>query len=300
MKIPKGGIGFFDSGMGGLTVMADCRKAFPNEIFYYYGDHHNAPYGNRSEGEIFSFVLNAMESFKRLEVKAVVLACNTVTAVCIDVLRRLYDFPIIGTEPAVKVAAERGGNIFVLTTMATANSSRFQNLLRGVSIKYPDANIMVKPCRLLAGAIEKNYNNSRFDYTRYLPKGGPDGVVLGCTHYLYIREKIADYYQCLVYDGNQGICKRLQEVLKKLIPKNLENEKKCFSRPFLTTNGEKCGSANKSSCFLVEKARKISQDEMLFFIGKSKGKGHKTYKQMFVFSRRGRKWWFCGQKNEKK
>ena len=104
----RGGIAFFDSGVGGLSVLSACRKSVGGLPIYYYGDNARAPYGNRNIEEIRAYTHEAFFLFERLGVAAVVVACNTVTAVMIEELRAVYPFPIIGIEPAVLPAARKG------------------------------------------------------------------------------------------------------------------------------------------------------------------------------------------------
>ena len=107
MQIAEGGIAFFDSGIGGLTVLAECCRQIKGGVFYYYGDNTHAPYGNLPPEKIKEYVFQAFEKFRRLKVRAAVIACNTATAVCVEELRKKYDFPIIGAEPAVYSAAAK-------------------------------------------------------------------------------------------------------------------------------------------------------------------------------------------------
>ena len=300
--IPKGGIAFFDSGIGGLTVLETCRKRLQGELFYYYGDNAYAPYGNRSEKEIFRRVKKAMRLFRRLRVQAVVFACNTVTAVCVDELRKKYSFPIIGAEPAVQLAAKDGGEIFILTTRATYQSHRFEKLLSETSKKYPQAKLLAFACDGLAGAIEKNIYNAAFDYAPYLPDGKPNVVVLGCTHYVYIKQLAGKKYQCKVVDGNEGIARRLTEILKN--NKNIrahtcKKPKKSFLRPFITTKAKRCKEVNKYSPKNGKKNPKKDEGANVIFLGKSKGFKEKAYKKMFDFTKNGHKSVFGGQKIKK-
>lgn len=236
MDIPKGGIAFFDSGIGGLTVMAECQKYFKNEIFYYYGDNRHAPYGNLPVRKIKKYVHKAFDRFEKLHVKAVVIACNTVTATCIEELRKQYSFPIVGAEPSVlkasrdvykqiqrekyshssKVKERRNNPIYVLTTRRTFESERFHTLCKNTQKRYPACKLQLFPCDGLAGVIEKNILNPNFDYTAYLPKGKPRLVVLGCTHYIYIKEKIENFYHVPCVDGNDGIARRLLFLLSEM------------------------------------------------------------------------------------
>ena len=286
MTIPKGGIGFFDSGIGGLTVLSECQKVCKNKVFYYYGDHVHAPYGNRTDRQIYRYTLSAMRKFRRLKVKAVVIACNTVTAVCVERLRNKFSFPIIGAEPAVYPAAKQGGEVFVLTTSATNKSKRFQNLCRDIARRCPQSTVRMFSCGDLAGAIERNMGKS-VDYTEYLPKGNPDAVVLGCTHYIYIKEEVANFYGCKVYDGNEGIARRLSDVLRKEEILERKKEKNRVSRPRLTTKRKNVKNLNKCSLKTGKKTAKNGNNQTLFFLGKSRERMHFIHKQMFVLSVRG-------------
>ena len=177
MRIPKGGVAFFDSGIGGLTVLAECQKGQREEIFYYYGDNQHAPYGNLSPKKIKRYVFKAFRRFEKLKVKAAVLACNTATAVCVEELRKKYSFPIIGAEPAVCTAAAKGGKILVLATRATCESERLRALCDRAERLFPDAKICIRPCDGLAGAIERNLMRKGCDFTSYLPHEKADAVV---------------------------------------------------------------------------------------------------------------------------
>lgn len=218
MQIPKGGVAFFDSGIGGLTVLDECKKRLKGELFYYYGDNAHAPYGNLPPEKIEELVFSAFEKLSALRPKAAVIGCNTATALCVEKLRQRYDFPIIGAEPAVLAAVKQGGEIFALTTKATFESERFRKLCARARESYPQAHLRLFPCRRLAGVIEKNLFNSDFDYTPYLPEGQPAAVVLGCTHYIYIKKYIEEFYRCKTFDGNAGIAARLCAVLKDCPP----------------------------------------------------------------------------------
>lgn len=293
MNVPKGGIAFFDSGIGGLTVLAECRKRLPNALFYYYGDNRHAPYGNRNVKQIRRYVFRAFRKFKRLRVKAVVLACNTVTAVCIDELRKKYSFPIFGTEPAVLQACQQGGEVFVLTTKATNVSARFRALCQRAQEKNKDVTLRLIACDGLAGAIEDHLFDSAYDYSAFLPTGKPSAVVLGCTHYIYLKEAIKKRYGCAVFEGNEGVAKRLE---KTLIFQDLGRATTFCS--FLAQKGETCPQtrkkkfvkrlyvkANKRSRFSKIKnaeALETSGVGRIFFLGKAKKTNENTYKQMFV------------------
>lgn len=295
MRVPKGGIAFFDSGIGGLTVLAECRKRLEGELFYYYGDNAHAPYGNLPPEKIRRYVFRAFEKFRRLHVKAVVVACNTATAVCVEELRRKYSFPIIGAEPAVFAGAKQNGRVFVLATKATCESERFYRLCKKAFEKYLSSEVCPMPCEQLAGAIEKNLFTEAFDYSSFLPKGKPDAVVLGCTHYIYLKKYIENFYGCPVLDGNEGIAKQLQRVLKEKTEKckNRDGRPPLFNflrnfRPFSTTARhqiQKTSRKNKCSCKKSKNTQKRAKKQgffNVFFLGSQKKRNKRVYEQMFV------------------
>ena len=262
MRIPKGGIAFFDSGIGGLTVLSECAARLPNERFYYFGDNRHAPYGNLSEKKIKKLVFRAFRKLVRLRVKAAVLACNTATATCVEELRKKYPFPIVGAEPAILSAARGGGEVFVLATAATCASARFRALLSRVQKNFPAASLRICPCTGLAGAIETHVKKNGLDgktlpLQSLLPQGSPDAVVLGCTHYIYIKKEIGDFYKARVYDGNGGIAARLTSLLS---PKSKEHEKS----------------------FAEEKAVANVKKPPVFFLGSQKRQNERVFEQMFV------------------
>ena len=203
-------VGVFDSGIGGLTVLDACLKKAPKNIYLYYGDNARAPYGSRPEGEIASFVEEALTLFRSYGVRAAVLACNTASAVCLDKMRKKFDFPIVGMEPAVKQAALHCKDALVLATPRTAESER----LRALIGRFPNCRFTVHPAPKLAGAIEAHFlSGAPIVLEEHLPRTACDGVVLGCTHYSYFSREIAFFYDAPVYDGAEGTAARLAELL---------------------------------------------------------------------------------------
>ncbi len=298
MKIAKGGIAFFDSGIGGLTVLSACREYLPNELFYYYGDNHHAPYGNLPPNKIRRYVRRAFRLFARLKVRAVVVACNTATALCIEELRKRYAFPIIGTEPAVFAAARLGGIAYVLTTRATYESARFKKLCNEAEKQYPHAKLIPIPCDNLAGEIERRLGEEGYDFTPFLPKGNPDVVVLGCTHYIYIEEVVGEFYHCPVVHGNDGIAFRLYNILSKMEKSTTQPSKSVCnreSRPYLTTPCERGVFFPQKRALYPNIATKNGE---VIFLGKCKVVNKIQYEQMFARENRlkaGR----SGQKKQK-
>ena len=189
-------IGVFDSGVGGLSVLRHLRAMLPMEDFFYVADSAHAPYGVRDEAFIRGRAM-AILAFLRLRgIKALVVACNTATAAAIAELRQHCAFPVIAMEPGIKPAVEvsRSKVIGVLATAGTLESARFFALLNRYAV---DAEVITQPCPGLVEAIEANQIESAATqrllraYLDPLLARGADTLVLGCTHYPFVREQIA-------------------------------------------------------------------------------------------------------------
>ena len=300
MRKARGGVAFFDSGIGGLTVVNACRKWLPDTLFYYYGDNEHAPYGNLTTKKIKKYVFRVFKRFEKLQVGAAVVACNTATAVCIDELRKKFKFPIIGAEPAVFCAAQRGEKVLVLTTKATYNSTRFCELCARVKEFYPRVSLRLFPCEGLAGEIERHIFEEKYDYAFLFPEAEADVVVLGCTHYVYVASQIEAFYNCSIVDGNEGIARRLKSIIEE---NNLSNEHlqplnntiqpfMLLRRPFLrklanNNEGEWEGKSKKKTTRAPKREKwvdrnKEKRQEGVVFLGKN-GKYNKTvYEHLFL------------------
>lgn len=279
MGILKGGVAFFDSGVGGLTVLNECKKVIQDETFYYYGDNRRAPYGNRPQGQIEKWVFRVFKKFARLRVRAVVIACNTATAVCVEKLRKKYSFPIIGAEPAVYSACKKGGEIFVLSTRATFESERFQKLCARAESAYPNARIRSFACTALAGEIERHIFEKTYDYTPFFPIGQPNVVVLGCTHYVYIKAQVEKFYGCTVFDGNQGIANRLKSILLE----KSRDEEPLLTRPvsaFAPLQKKRSEKPTENTAIVGNK--RVVEDAPVYFLGGAKKVNKRTFEQMFA------------------
>ena len=209
-------IGVFDSGVGGIGTLAALRRELPGETFLFYGDTANAPYGTKSREEVMACVSRIMDHLLAQDVKAVVIACNTATAVAAAELRARYDLPIIGIEPALKPASEirREGSILVLATPMTLKLEKFRALYE----RYGEGAIPV-PCPGLMELVEREANDearryllellSPYDLTKV------DAVVQGCTHYVFLRPILQDILpkNVKVLDGNVGTARQLRRVL---------------------------------------------------------------------------------------
>ena len=210
-------VGVFDSGVGGISVLAEMRRVLPKEDFLFYGDTAHAPYGTKRPEEVMGFVRGVMAHLTDSGVKAVVIACNTATSVAAEELRRTCAMPIIGMEPALKPAHElrHGGQILVLATPMTLRLPKFQRLME----RYGEG-VEPLPCPGLMDLVEQeDFARAR----RYLQEhfapfdmGRVDAVVLGCTHYSFLRPVLRELLpeNVPVLDGNQGTARQLARVLE--------------------------------------------------------------------------------------
>lgn len=226
-------IGVFDSGLGGISVLKELIKTMPNENFLYYGDSANAPYGIKTKEEITKRCIDIIEFFLSKDVKAIVIACNTATSAAANILREKYDqLPIIGMEPALKVAADGKVNntIVVMATPLTLKESKFNDLMA----KYSDDNTVIKmPCPELVNIVENDLLDNEEvvkdqlrAYYKDLDMNKVDSVVLGCTHFVFYRDYMEKTLNnnINIVDGNLGTTNHLKEILKEKNELRDENE----------------------------------------------------------------------------
>jgi len=223
-RSPLSPVAVFDSGVGGVGVLCALKKALPHEHFLYFGDTANAPYGDRDEADILQLTrAAATRLLTERHCKAVVLACNTATAVAAACLRA--DFrgtPVIGMEPAVKPAlASTSGVVWVLGTAATLRSHRFEALIPASERRR----VVPLPAPGMVPLIEagKAGGDKMVRYLQALTRGlpPPDAVVLGCTHFPFaetaLRRVVGDVP---FFDGAAGTAARTASVLTAA---NLQN-----------------------------------------------------------------------------
>ena len=231
MDIKNNPIGFFDSGVGGLSVMRESIAIMPNENYIYFGDSKNAPYGTKSLEEVRKLTFDAVEFLLMKNVKAIVIACNTATSAAIEDLRNKYtDIPIIGIEPAIKpaISLNKEGNIIVMATPMTLRENKFKELMNKLDDK---GNLVPLPCAGLVEYIEQGILEGD-DLESYLkeklnPYLNPKiaSVVLGCTHYPFVKRTISKVLgdDVAIIDG--GHCTSL-ELKRKLKDKGELNDSK--------------------------------------------------------------------------
>ena len=239
-------IGVFDSGLGGISVVRQIVQDMPHERVLYFGDSANAPYGTKTPQEVRRLSFDIMERFMSQGVKAVVIACNTATSAAVNALRDHYDIPIIGMEPALKVACDRGDtaagdgpaparhmpqHVIVAATPLTLREHKFAALMDRFKANNmispqpcPDLVEIVESGRLCDHDLVMRTLHRYFDGYDLPPI---DSVVLGCTHFVFYR----DYFRELlpsttaIIDGNRGTVRHLGMVLEslgKLAPEEMD------------------------------------------------------------------------------
>ena len=216
-------IAVFDSGVGGVSVLRELRRLMPAERFYYFGDSANAPYGRRSTEEVRALTLAAGRKLLiDRDCKALVVACNTATAAAINDLRAAYpDRIIVGIEPALKLACDRhpGGTIGIMATDVTLREQKLATLMERVKrdctvLRLPSPGIVEL---VEAGKAEGEEALALMERILGPLVGRLDALVLGCTHFPFMRKAMAqvlgDGVELL--DGGEGTARetkrRLQE-----------------------------------------------------------------------------------------
>ncbi|MBS4174410.1 glutamate racemase [Bacillus sp. FJAT-49736] len=217
-------IGFFDSGIGGMTVLHQALRFLPNEDYIFYADTLHVPYGEKPKEEVREYILSAVDFMANQGIKALVIACNTATSIAVDVLRQKYNFPILGIEPAVKPAVQscegKRKKVLVLATNLTLKEEKFHNLVKSI-----DHHDLVESLAL-PGLVEfaENFEFkkeivvpylreklSSFDLKQY------GTIVLGCTHFPYFEDSIKEVFpeEVDIISGSIGTAKNLKRILEE-------------------------------------------------------------------------------------
>lgn len=186
-------IGIFDSGLGGLTAVSEIQRLLPNEDFIYFGDTARVPYGTRSYEVIRKYSMQDCRFLLSKDVKAILIACGTVSSNALDLLTESFTLPIIGVvEGAAKRAAEiaenSNGIIAVLATAATIQSNSFVNAIQKIN---PKLEVIPKSCPMFVPLVENGHTDKEDvaanaiaeEYLSEIALQKPSAVILGCTHY---------------------------------------------------------------------------------------------------------------------
>ena len=197
-NIKEAPIGVFDSGVGGLTVVREIMRQIPEERIVYFGDTARVPYGGKSTDTLIRYTRQIIRFLKTRGVKAIVVACNTASAVALEAVRDELDIPIIGVvRPGAKVAAAATKNkkIGIIGTETTVNSGMYVKLIQDL---LPDAQVIGKACPLFVPLVEEGWTKDPVTeevarrYLADLQNSDIDSLILGCTHYPLLRHMVGE------------------------------------------------------------------------------------------------------------
>ncbi len=215
-------IGIFDSGVGGTSIWKEIHKLLPHENTIYLADSKNAPYGEKSGGEILNLSIKNTEYLLGEGCKLIVVACNTATTNAIDALRKMYSIPFIGIEPAIKPAALKSQSkvVGILATKGTLSSKLFhstaENHAFGIRIIEQEGKGLVP--LIEAGKINTGETEQLLiKYLKPMLDGGIDHLVLGCTHYPYLipmlKKLLPEHVK--IIDSGEAVARQTKHVLEK-------------------------------------------------------------------------------------
>ncbi len=207
-------VGFLDSGLGGISVLGESMRVLPKENFVYFGDTKHIPYGDKPPETVYRYTHQAVERLLMEGCKAIVIACNTATSVAAARLREELSVPIIGMEPALKPASmmDGDGKVLVMATRVTLALPKFESLMErfgqdAIPLPCPGLMECVEDGELSGERVEKLLTTLLAPYRDVPVKA----VVLGCTHYPFLKQTIARFFAPDVHlvDGNLGTARQL-------------------------------------------------------------------------------------------
>ena len=225
-------IAFFDSGIGGLTVLKTAITILPNESYIYFADTKNLPYGIKHREEIKKYIFDSIEFLADKSIKILVLACNTATSVAIDDLRKKYSFPIIGMEPAIKSAIRKDKykRILVLATSLTLKEQKLNSVINNCKSHNRVERLALDELVIYAERFEfssleiEQYIRNIFKKINLEEYGT---IILGCTHFIYFKplfRKIIPQTIDIIDENEVTVQKMILELTKNNLM-NLKNEK---------------------------------------------------------------------------
>ena len=248
MKKP---IAIFDSGLGGLTVVAELRRQLPKEHLVYFGDTARVPYGCKSAQTVKRFALQAVEFLLQFDPKVIVAACNTASSMALESLQEVVDIPVIGViEPGARAAVNAAGEkcIAVIGTEATIESRAYH---RAIWQLKPEAKIVAKACPLLVSMVEEGRgpNNAVVamvvqEYLGPLKEHDLGVLLLGCTHYPLLREAFTEAMgsELAIIDSAYHTAERVAELVSKMVSKESKSLDSATMHCYVTDKPERFAS----------------------------------------------------------
>lgn len=189
-------IGMFDSGLGGLTVAREIMRNLPNEKIVYFGDTARLPYGNKSQATVVRYSEQITRFLLTQDIKAIVIACNTASAMALDAIRKSTNVPVIGVVvpgASMAVKATKNKKIGVMATKSTISSESYTREIHKLD---PEITVIGEPCPLLVPLVEEGWTNTKVTdeiltyYLEHLLEKDVDTIILGCTHYPLLRKAV--------------------------------------------------------------------------------------------------------------
>ncbi len=215
-------IGVFDSGLGGLTAVKQIMRELPKESITYFGDTGRVPYGTRSRDTIIKYSKNDVNFLLSRDVKAIVVACGTVSSVALSELKKCYDIPIIGVvEAAAKAAVSvtKNGKIGIIGTPGTIKSGSYEKV---IAKENPKLKTYSRACPLFVPLVENGHFETEVaelvteEYLSEIRSSGADTLILGCTHYPLLKNTIAKFMgsDVVLIDAGAEVAKALSRDMK--------------------------------------------------------------------------------------
>jgi len=214
-------IGVFDSGVGGLSILKELHKLLPKENFIFIADQANVPYGEKSQSQLCRLTSNISDFLIKNDAKLIVVACNTATCNSIGFLRKKFAVPFVGTVPAIKTAAEKTRNkcVGIISTPSTSESGYLSDL---ISDHAQGVKVINMGCFGLENVVEKGDLNSKETelllkkFLQPIKTAKADAIVLGCTHYPFLKTKIKAKLgsNVKIVDSGKAVAKRTLSILE--------------------------------------------------------------------------------------
>ena len=255
-------IGIFDSGVGGMTVLAEIKKSLPNEDLIYLGDTKNFPYGDKSRENIIKLANKCVSFLISQNVKTIVIACGTATSQTLDELNKTYRLPIVGIirptiEDIKKSRDKKELNIGVIATEGTIKSNKWEEQLKQT---LDNVKIISKACPLLAPMAEQGWTNNNVakemikEYMKPFVHQKIDKMILGCTHYPLFKDLIKQELgnQIEIINTGEKIAQYLQV---RLLSEGLGNDKSHI--------GESKYYLTDIECNFIQVAERLLQDKTI-------------------------------------
>ncbi|MDR2425810.1 MAG: glutamate racemase [Endomicrobium sp.] len=256
-------VGIFDSGFGGLTVLSEINKAFPNENLIYFGDTAHVPYGSKSKNTVIKFSKDIASFLIKKDIKMLVIACNTASAFALPVLKKQLGIPVIGViEPGAKAAVRstRNKKIGIIGTEGTVDSNSYYKAVKKISA----AAVYQQACPLFVPLVEEGWNKGKITdeivkrYLKPLISKNIDTLVLGCTHYPLLKKTLKKNVgrNISLIDSAKATASVVKEILSErdMLSEKRNDGKLSF---YVSDNPEKFRKIG--SCFFAKRIKNVKK-----------------------------------------